>query len=545
MSDLNKYRGVIPAFYACYDDEGNISPERVRGLTRYLIGKGVNGLYVGGSSGECIYQGVEERKVVLENVMAEAKGKVVIIAHVACNNTADSRELAAHAESLGVDAIAAIPPIYFHLPEYAIAQYWNDISAAAPNTDFVIYNIPQLAGVALTPSLLKEMQKNPRVIAVKNSSMPVQDIQMWKDAGVLVFNGPDEQYISGLAMGACAGIGGTYAVMPELFLKVYEHFQKGEMEQDVRGPRQPVCRAEGHPGQERRALRLRPQAHARPHRQRHRCGGGGPRHDRRRHRQILLTNRSLLNMRIYQAEDYKAMSRRAANIISAQVIYKPNCVLGLATGGTPVGLYKQLVDWYKKGDLSFAETRSVNLDEYLGLSPHHEQSYRYFMQVNLFDHIDIKPENTHVLDGLAKNPQAECTAYNRLIRDLGGIDLQLLGMGHNGHIAFNEPGDDFGLETHVVDLTDSTIDANQRFFESRDEVPRHALSMGIKNIMNARRILMVVSGEEKADIVCRAFAGPVTKEVPASVLQLHPDVTLVGDKAALHKLAEAGVPVCG
>ena len=203
------------------------------------------------------------------------------------------------------------------------------------------------------------------------------------------------------------------------------------------------------------------------------------------------------------------------------------------------------MDWYKKGDLSFAETRSVNLDEYLGLSPHHEQSYRYFMQVNLFDHIDIKPENTHVLDGLAKNPQAECPAYTRLIRDLGGIDLQLLGMGHNGHIAFNEPGDDFGLETHVVDLTDSTIDANQRFFESRDEVPRHALSMGIKNIMNPRRILMVGSGEEKADIVCRAFAGPVTKEVPASVLQLHPDVTLVGDKAALHKLAEAGVPVCG
>ena len=230
MSDLNKYRGVIPAFYACYDDEGNISPERVRGLTRYLIGKGVNGLYVGGSSGECIYQSVAERKVVLENVMAEAKGKIVIIAHVACNNTADSQVLAAHAESLGVDAIAAIPPIYFHLPEHAIAQYWNDISAAAPNTDFVIYNIPQLAGVALTPSLLKEMQKNPRVVAVKNSSMPVQDIQMWRDAGVLVFNGPDEQYISGLAMGACAGIGGTYAVMPELFLKVYEHFQKGEME---------------------------------------------------------------------------------------------------------------------------------------------------------------------------------------------------------------------------------------------------------------------------------------------------------------------------
>ena len=250
-------------------------------------------------------------------------------------------------------------------------------------------------------------------------------------------------------------------------------------------------------------------------------------------------------MRIYLSEDYKAMSRRAANIISAQVITKPDSVLGLATGGTPVGAYQQLVEWYKKGDLSFAEIKTVNLDEYLGLSPHPEQSYRYFMQVNLFDHIDIKPENTHVLNGLAKDPQAECAAYNQLIRDLGGIDLQLLGMGHNGHIAFNEPGDDFGLETHVVTLTDRTIDANTRFFESRDEVPRHALSMGIKNIMQARRILIVVSGEEKAETVCKAFAGPVTKDVPASVLQLHPDVTLVGDRAALSKLVEAGVPVCG
>ena len=241
MSDLKKYQGVIPAFYACYDEDGNISAEGVRALTRYLIGKGVNGLYVGGSSGECIYQSVAERKLVLENVMAEAKGKVVVIAHVACNNTADSMELAAHAESLGVDAIAAIPPIYFHLPEYGIAGYWNDISSAAPNTDFIIYNIPQLAGVALTPSLLAEMQKNPKVIGVKNSSMPVQDIQMWKDAGVIVFNGPDEQYVSGLAMGACAGIGGTYAVMPELFLKVYEHFQKGEME-PARQIQNDICR---------------------------------------------------------------------------------------------------------------------------------------------------------------------------------------------------------------------------------------------------------------------------------------------------------------
>ena len=230
MRDFSKYQGVIPAFYACYDDLGAVSATKVRELTRYLIGKGVKGLYVGGSSGECIYQSVEERKLVLENVMAEARGKVTIIAHVACNNTSDSQALAAHAESLGVDAIAAIPPIYFHLPDYAIAKYWNDISAAAPNTDFVIYNIPQLAGVALTTSLLREMKKNPRVIGVKNSSMPTQDIQMWHDEDLLVFNGPDEQFISGLAMGACAGIGGTYAVMPELFLKVYEHFQKGEME---------------------------------------------------------------------------------------------------------------------------------------------------------------------------------------------------------------------------------------------------------------------------------------------------------------------------
>lgn len=230
MSKWKQYQGVIPAFYACYDDLGNISPERVRNLTRYLIGKGVNGLYVGGSSGECIYQSPTERKLVLENVMAEAKGKVTVIAHVACNNTEDSCELARHAGKLGVDAIASIPPIYFHLPPYGIAEYWNDISAAAPNTDFIIYNIPQLAGVALTVPLLREMKKNPRVIGVKNSSMPTQDIQMWKDEGVIAFNGPDEQFVSGLAMGADGGIGGTYAVMPELYLKVYASFRAGEME---------------------------------------------------------------------------------------------------------------------------------------------------------------------------------------------------------------------------------------------------------------------------------------------------------------------------
>ena len=237
MKDITRYRGVIPAFYACYAPDGSISTDGVRALTRHLMAKGVKGVYVGGSSGECIYQHVDERKAVLEAVMEEAVGKITVIAHVACNNTADSAELAAHAEQCGVDAIAAIPPIYFHLPPYAIASYWNAMSAAAPHTEFVIYNIPQLAGTALTMPLLEEMLKNPNVIAVKNSSMPTQDIQMFKDAGIAargtdgfaVFNGPDEQFVSGLAMGADGGIGGTYAVMPELFLKMYELVKAGEI----------------------------------------------------------------------------------------------------------------------------------------------------------------------------------------------------------------------------------------------------------------------------------------------------------------------------
>ena len=233
MSDLKKYQGVIPAFYACYDEEGEISPERTRALVEYFITKGVQGLYVNGSSGECIYLSVEDRKRVLEEVMKVAKGRLTIIAHVACNNTKDSVELARHAESLGVDAIAAIPPIYFRLPEYSVAQYWNDISAAAPNTDFVIYNIPQLAGVALTPSLYKEMLKNERVIGVKNSSMPVQDIQTFVALGGedhVVFNGPDEQFLGGRLMGAAAGIGGTYGAMPELFLKLNQLIADKELE---------------------------------------------------------------------------------------------------------------------------------------------------------------------------------------------------------------------------------------------------------------------------------------------------------------------------
>lgn len=241
MSDLSKFQGVFPAFYACYDKAGKVDPQGVRNLTQYLMDKGVQGVYVGGSSGECIYQSVAERKLVLENVMAVAQGKLVVIAHVACNNTAESQELAAHAESLGVDAIASIPPIYFHLPDHAIAQYWNDISAAAPNTDFIIYNIPQLAGVALSVGLLREMKKNPRVIGVKNSSMPVQDIQMWRDEGVIVFNGPDEQFASGLAAGAIGGIGGTYAAMPELYLKIRALMLAGKVE-EARQVQNEVCR---------------------------------------------------------------------------------------------------------------------------------------------------------------------------------------------------------------------------------------------------------------------------------------------------------------
>ncbi len=234
MSRLDKYRGIIPAFYACYDEEGNVSGERVQALTQHFIDKCVKGVYVNGSSGECIYQSVEERKLIIENVMAVAKGKLTVINHVACNNTKDSVELAKHSESVGVDAIASIPPIYFRLPEYSISAYWNAISDAAPNTDFVIYNIPQLAGTALTMSLFAEMMKNPRVIAVKNSSMPTQDIQMFKSAGLaakddfVVFNGPDEQFVAGRAIGADGGIGGTYGVMPELFLKLNELVEAGE-----------------------------------------------------------------------------------------------------------------------------------------------------------------------------------------------------------------------------------------------------------------------------------------------------------------------------
>ena len=241
-------------------------------------------------------------------------------------------------------------------------------------------------------------------------------------------------------------------------------------------------------------------------------------------------------MQIYRAKDYHDMSRKATNIISAQVIMKPSCVLGLATGSTPIGTYRQLIEWYEKGDLDFAHVTSVNLDEYKGLSGDNDQSYRYFMNHNFFSHINIPMERTFVPNGLEKDSDAACAAYNEIIRSCGGIDLQLLGLGHNGHIGFNEPGEAFEKETHCVDLTESTIEANKRFFEKEEDVPRQAYTMGIKNIMQARKILLVVSGEDKADILAQVLEGPITPQVPASILQLHNDVTVVADEAALSKL---------
>ena len=241
-------------------------------------------------------------------------------------------------------------------------------------------------------------------------------------------------------------------------------------------------------------------------------------------------------MKIYKAKDYKDMSRKEANIISAQVIMKPNCVLGLATGSTPIGTYDQLVEWYNKGDLDFSEVTTVNLDEYKGLPRTNDQSYYYFMHQHLFDRVNIDPERTNVPNGMEPDAEKECGRYEELIRSLSGVDLQLLGLGHNGHIGFNEPGEAFEKETHCVDLTESTIEANKRFFASADDVPKQAYTMGIKTIMQAKKILIVVNGENKADIVERAFFGPVTPEVPASILQLHNDVTLVGDEAALAKI---------
>lgn len=230
------------------------------------------------------------------------------------------------------------------------------------------------------------------------------------------------------------------------------------------------------------------------------------------------------------------MSKKAANIIASQVVLKPDCVLGLATGSTPIGAYKNLVEKYEQGDLDFSQVTTVNLDEYKGLPRENDQSYYYFMHDNLFDHVNVKPENTHLPDGTKEDANEECARYEELIRSLGGQDLQLLGLGHNGHIGFNEPDTVFEKTTHCVDLQESTIEANKRFFASADDVPKQAYTMGIGTIMQAKKILVVVSGEDKADTVAKAFFGPVTPEVPASILQFHKDVILVADEAALSKV---------
>lgn len=240
-------------------------------------------------------------------------------------------------------------------------------------------------------------------------------------------------------------------------------------------------------------------------------------------------------MKIYRTKDYADMSRKAANVISAQIIMKPDCVLGLATGSTPIGLYKHLIEWYEKGDLDFSQVRTVNLDEYKGLSRENDQSYYYFMHQNLFDHVNIPSDNTHLPNGMEPDSEKECARYTQLIDSMGGVDLQLLGLGHNGHIGFNEPAEVFAKDVNCVDLTTSTIEANKRFFASADDVPKQAYTMGIKTIMKAKKILIVASGEDKAQILRDAFLGPITPHVPASVLQLHSDVTIVADEAALSK----------
>ena len=232
-------------------------------------------------------------------------------------------------------------------------------------------------------------------------------------------------------------------------------------------------------------------------------------------------------MKFIKEKNYESMSRQAANIISAQVIIKPDCVLGLATGSTPIGTYNQLASWYQKGDIDFSRVRSVNLDEYIGLSGKDEQSYRYFMEKNLFEKINIKKENTFVPSGVAEDIEKECKEYDERIKNFGGIDLQVLGIGLDGHIGFNEPGDSFQKSTHVVKLHNSTIEANSRFFSSIDRVPRYAITMGMVSIMQAKKILLIANGKSKEEILNKALYGPITPQIPASILQLHPDLTII------------------
>ena len=232
-------------------------------------------------------------------------------------------------------------------------------------------------------------------------------------------------------------------------------------------------------------------------------------------------------MKFITVDTYEKLSRQAANIISAQVILKPDSVLGLATGSSPLGTYKQLIEWYEKGDIDFSKVTSVNLDEYVGLDGTNDQSYRYFMNKNFFEHINIDINNTFVPNGCAVDLAGEGKRYDEHIAELGGIDLQLLGIGLDGHIGFNEPDKYFVKSTHVVDLHESTIKANSRFFANIDEVPQRAITMGMVSIMQAKKILLIASGREKRDILEKAFYGPITPEIPASILQLHPDITVI------------------
>ena len=240
-------------------------------------------------------------------------------------------------------------------------------------------------------------------------------------------------------------------------------------------------------------------------------------------------------MKIYKVKDYEEMSRKAAAVIASQIISKPDSVLGLATGSTPIGTYKHLVAAYKAGDLDFSQIKSANLDEYRGLTKDNDQSYYYFMNNHLFQHVNIDPANTNIPDGTNNDPDAECARYEEVIKSLGGVDLQLLGLGHDGHMGFNEPCDHFDKITHCVDLTGLTIVANKRFFASADDVPRQAYTMGCGTIMRAKKILILVSGADKADILYQVVNGPVTPQVPASLLQFHPDVILIADEAAMSK----------
>ncbi len=232
-------------------------------------------------------------------------------------------------------------------------------------------------------------------------------------------------------------------------------------------------------------------------------------------------------MKIIHAKSYADLSRKAANIISAQVILKPNCVLGLATGSTPLGTYKQLIEWYNKDDIDFSQVTTFNLDEYVGLDPADPQSYHAYMRENLFDHVNLRKNAVHVPDGMVEDLADACKRYDALIQSHGGIDLQLLGIGKNGHIAFNEPGEAFEKDTHIVTLETSTLQANRRFFGTEEDMPKHAITMGIRMIMQAKKILLIADGESKRDILNKALYGPISAQVPASILQLHPDLTVV------------------